>query len=205
MKMNSISPTSRSIIIFTKNPELGKAKTRIASSVGDQTALDIYIRLLDITKSVMSSVVSATRLLFYSDQIVEQDAWPAADFQKYVQSNGDLGDRMEKAFDTALTISHKALIIGSDCPYITVEIIEAAFDQLDHHDIVIGPTYDGGYYMLGMKNLHARLFRDMRWSTTSVYSTTLDRIQDLDLTYAESQMLNDIDHIEDWEQYLLEK
>jgi len=201
-KTSCIILINRSIIIFTKNPELGKAKTRIAATLGDEAALKIYKRLLSITRTVVSNVVSTTRLLFYSEEIVEEDLWPNILFQKYLQSNGDLGDRMEKAFETALSISHKALIIGSDCPFITPEIIEAAFDSLDSNDVVLGPTFDGGYYMIGMKTLHPRLFRDMTWSTETVYDTTIQRVSALGLSYATGPRLSDIDYAEDWEAYL---
>ena len=153
----------------------------------------------------MSNVVSTTRLLFYSDQVITEDAWPNDLFQKHLQSTGDLGDRMEKAFKTALTISDKALIIGSDCPYITQEIIESAFDALDNNDIVIGPTFDGGYYMIGMKSLHSHLFRDITWSTELVYQTTIDRIKNLGLIFTNGPQLSDIDYAEDWERYLKSK
>ena len=153
----------------------------------------------------MSNVVSTTRLLFYSNKIINEDDWPNHLFQKHLQSNGDLGDRMEKAFKTALTISDKVLIIGSDCPSITKEIIEAAFDQLDNNDVIVGPTLDGGYYMIGMKTLHTQLFRDMVWSTEEVYDTTIERILNLGLSYATGPRLSDIDHAEDWETYLKSK
>lgn len=142
------------------------------------------------------------RLLFYSDAVVDDDEWPVEHFNKYVQSNGDLGDRMEKAFETALDISDKALIIGSDCPYITPEIIDRAFEELDNHDVVLGPTFDGGYYMIGMKVLHLSLFRDMPWSTELVYPTTIERIQTLGLSYWAGSQLSDIDYAEDWDMYL---
>jgi len=157
---------------------------------------------LDITRTKVSEVVDTNRLLFYSDDIVESDDWSSSIFQKHVQSNGDLGDRMEKAFTTAFSISQKALIVGSDCPYITADIIENAFDQLEHHDIVIGPTFDGGYYMMGMKKLHLPLFRNMIWSTEQVYSETIERIDSMELSYYEGLRLSDIDYAEDWEAYL---
>ena len=204
-KTSCIVLKTRSIIIFTKNPELGKAKTRIAATLGDEAALDIYKQLLDITRSVVSNVVSTTRLLFYSDQIITEDAWPNHFFQKHLQSTGDLGDRMEKAFETALRLADKALIIGSDCPYITKEIIDSAFDALDTNDVVIGPTFDGGYYMIGMKSLHIPLFRDMIWSTEKVYDTTITRVSDLGLTFAQGPQLSDIDHAEDWDAYMNSK
>jgi len=139
--------------------------------------------------------------LFYSDTISQHDAWSSDLFQKHLQSNGDLGDRMERAFEKAFETSSKAIIIGSDCPYITAPIIEEAFAALDKSDVVIGPTYDGGYYMLGMNTLHADLFRKMTWSTDKVFQTTVDRIKKLGLSHWSAPKLSDIDYAEDWEDY----
>jgi len=151
---------------------------------------------------VITDVPEVHRLLFYSDAISQDDDWSEDIFHKYLQSNGDLGDRMEQAFAKAFETSDKVLIVGSDCPYITPGIIEDAFSALDRHDIVIGPTYDGGYYMLGMKSHHHTLFRDIAWSTEEVYDTTISRINNLGLTHWVAPKLSDIDYAEDWEQYL---
>ena len=89
---------------------------------------------------------------------------------------------MKEAFSEALKGHEKAIIIGSDCPQLSTPIIQEAFDALDHHDTVIGPTYDGGYYLLGMKNLYPFLFDDMRWSVDDVFNTTISRMQEHGLT-----------------------
>lgn len=201
-KTSYIVLKTRSLIIFTKNPELGKAKTRVAATLGDHAALDIYKQLLEITRNVVTDVQDVHRLLFYSETIAHDDGWSNVTFDKHLQSNGDLGDRMEQAFLHALEISDKALIIGSDCPYITPEIIEYALSSLAKYDVVVGPTFDGGYYMIGMKKLHTSLFRNMTWSTEEVYDTTIQRINDLGLTHWVAPKLNDIDYAEDWENYL---
>ena len=86
---------------------------------------------------------------------------------------------MLQGFQLALTNRNKAVIIGSDCASLTAEIIQEAFDQLDHHDFVIGPAMDGGYYLLGMLEPNPGLFEQMEWSTEEVFSTTINRIQGL--------------------------
>lgn len=109
---------------------------------------------------------------------------------------------MHHAFIKAVAQCSKVLIIGSDCPYITKDIIEDAFDQLNNHDVVVGPTFDGGYYLLGMKQFHLDLFQDIPWSSEKVFSMTLGKIKKLGLAHWIGPKLNDIDYAEDWNEYL---
>lgn len=192
--------SSNALLIFIKNPEKGKVKTRLAQSVGDDKALKIYLALLQHTKGIAQSI-PADRLLFYSNYIKTQDQWPTEDFQKYLQYEGDLGERMLDAFRKALAKHQKAVIIGSDCASLTPAIVEDAFVKLDSTDIVIGPALDGGYYLLGMKALHPFLFNDMTWSVASVFDETVTRIKAHALTYDTLPTLSDIDYEEDWEKY----
>lgn len=191
---------NRGIIVFIKNPELGKAKTRIAREVGDEKALEIYKKLLTYTRTLVSSV-DARRYLYYADYINETDAWSLAHFEKRLQVEGDLGNKMSTAFAECITEYEKTIIIGSDCPQITEEHISKAFDELDKQDVVLGPTYDGGYYLLGMKKHHAFLFEDIPWSSPTVYRDTVEKIDKYGLSYSSLEKLSDIDYIEDWEKY----
>ncbi len=194
---------SQSLIVFVRRPELGKVKTRLAADVGDQEALRIYIRLLEHTRDIASSV-SCSRHLWYADRIETEDMWPSISFDKYQQPERDLGGRMKEAFSEALKGHEKAIIIGSDCPQLSTPIIQEAFDALDHHDTVIGPTYDGGYYLLGMKNLYPFLFDDMRWSVDDVFNTTISRMQEHGLTCKKLTTLSDVDYKSDWDEHGLD-
>jgi len=193
----------RSLIIFVRRPELGKVKTRLAAEVGDHEALRIYIRLLEHTRDMAKSV-DCSRLLWYADKIESDDMWPATLFEKYRQPESDLGGRMKEAFAKALEYHDKTIIIGSDCPKLSADIIEEAFAALDHQDVVIGPTYDGGYYLLGMKKLHEHLFEEMRWSVDDVFDTTVSRIGKLDLSHEVLTKLSDVDYKSDWEEHGLD-
>jgi len=188
------------LIIFIKNPEKGKVKTRLAKTIGDDRALRIYKKLMRHTREVAQSV-QAVRFLFYSEWINEEDDWLVADFQKYLQPNGDLGDRMRFAFQTALANNDKAIIVGSDCPTLSPEVINQAITQLDTHDYIIGPTYDGGYYLLGMKQFEPSLFENIDWSTEVVFQQTTDQMKALDQTFGTLPMLSDVDYEEDWEKW----
>ena len=163
-------------------------------------ALKVYVNLLSHTKKASQSI-DANRYLFYDTKIEDDDMWPGDTFIKSVQSRGDLGDRMLSAFKSVLTMENKAVIIGSDCPEISQDIIDEAFVELDNNDVVIGPTYDGGYYLLGMKSLHRSLFKDIEWSSHTVYRTTIDAIDKNQLSYKVLAKKHDLDYKEDLDKF----
>lgn len=155
---------------------------------------------MDHTRKV-AQAVPTNRLLFYSNSIEQNDLWPLSSFQKFVQSGEDLGARIEHAFHRAFQQYKKVLIIGSDCPTLTPEIVQNAYDQLDQHSFVIGPANDGGYYLLGMKEYTPSLFQGVTWSTPEVFPTTIQKIKTLGKTYALLPVLSDVDYEEDWDKY----
>jgi len=132
--------------------------------------------------------------------MVNDDDWSVG-FQKQIQSEGDLGKRMEAAFETVLEKESMAVIIGSDCPELSSELIEEAFKKLEIADIVIGPTHDGGYYLLGMKSPSGFLFENMEWSIDTVYQETINRIRSKSLLYTVLSTLSDLDNIHDLEKF----
>lgn len=187
--------TRNLLLIFTRNPELGKVKTRLAKTVGDENALEIYRLLLKKTQEVAEKV-TADKAVFYSEKIIQNDHWNPAIFQKFPQIEGDLGCKMQHAFEQSFEKGfEKVAIMGSDLYDITPEIIEDAFHQLELNDIVLGPAKDGGYYLLGMKSLHKSIFQQKKWGTATVLSDTLKDIADKKVSLLEE--LNDIDVFED--------
>lgn len=189
------------LIVFIKNPEKGKVKTRLASVVGDDRALRIYHFLLEKTRAAALGV-ACNRLLCYSDYIPDKDEWSDADFHKTVQSSGDLGLRMAAAFRAAfLSGAQKVVIIGSDCPELDADLIRNAFDALDCAEFVVGPACDGGYYLLGMKHFVPELFEGIPWSTSSVAEETLRLIRLIGKEYRLLPRLSDIDEYDDWVGY----
>ncbi len=186
------------LLIFIKNPRPGCVKTRLARTAGDAEALRIYHFLLEKTRAAALKV-QAGRLLFYSDFPDRADEWPETEFIKKVQTGRDLGERMEAAFlDAFESGSGKTVIIGSDCPDLTGEILQSAFDRLEGVDFVLGPTPDGGYYLLGMKQLETSVFRDIEWSTDSVRARTIEKINAAGKSFALLPELSDIDTEDDW-------
>jgi len=152
------------------------------------------------TRSV-ALTAQADRYLFYDKSIIEEDNWPTDKFNKDLQFQGDLGERMSHAFRKVLANCDKAVIIGSDCPEIYPELIESAFDKLDFADAVVGPTLDGGYYLLGMKKHHSELFIDIPWSTEDVFPNTISRLREANLLYTVMDKLSDMDNINDLKKF----
>lgn len=187
------------LIIFIKNPSLGKVKTRLAKDVGNAKALQIYKSLLSYTRSV-SLLVDAKRYLFYSDQIVS-DEWSPDQFTKKSQSGKNLGEKMSNAFRSVLTDHPKVLIVGSDCPQLDLMTMSKAYAALDTHDFVIGPSKDGGYYLLGMKSSEVDIFSDIAWSTSKVLEQTTKKISAANKTYHLLREMSDVDFLSDWETY----
>lgn len=183
------------LLIFTRNPELGKVKTRLAKTVGDEAALNIYKFLLNHTKEVTQNL-SCDKAVYYSVKVRENDIWDASIYQKYAQSGSDLGIRMQNAFQQAFDTGYeKVLIIGSDLYDLEEKHINLAFEKLHSNDVVIGPAEDGGYYLLGMKKLHPTIFQNKQWGTATVRKDTLNDLQNESVHLLE--ILNDIDVFED--------
>src|SRR5690606_10865667 len=172
------------LIIFYRNPELGKVKTRLAASLGDDKALAIYLDLASHTRQI-TDAFDTDKVVFYSDHIDTDDNWSNDVYQKQLQHGHDLGERMHNAFDWALQSGYQSVcIIGTDCFDLTSELLYKAFNDLHTTDVVIGPARDGGYYLLGMNTLHADFFKNKEWGTHTVYSDTLEDIGNLDLEFA---------------------
>ena len=189
-------PTSdKVLLIFTRNPELGKVKTRLAGGVGDASALEIYKFLLQHTVSITQNL-SVDKQVFYSEKIRASDYWDENTFSKKLQHGDDLGARMQKAFSTAFASGYKkAIIIGSDMYDLSQKDLEEAFSALDDHDFVVGPAEDGGYYLLGMTFLKPELFSNKTWGTETVLKDTLADLSSESVKLLETR--NDVDYYED--------
>jgi rSAM/selenodomain-associated transferase 1 len=183
------------LIVFTRNPVLGKVKTRLAKTIGDQTALEIYTFLLERTRDIAAKV-TADKAVYYSVKIRENDIWDATIFQKHLQDGEDLGIRMLHAFKNGFEMGYeKVLIIGSDLYDLTSETVENAFMALENNEVVIGPAADGGYYLLGMNSLEEKVFKNKDWGTATVKRDTLEDLKDKKVFLLAP--LNDIDVFED--------
>lgn len=185
------------LMIFVKNPVPGKVKTRLAKTLGTDKALEIYNALIQHTHQV-TRVLDVDKAVFYSDEIIEGDVWDKSEYQKMVQEGSDLGKRMLNAFKNAFQRGYKkVVIIGSDCFELTPDILREAFDSIPKNNFVIGPTHDGGYYLIGMTALHAALFKNKKWSGDEVLHDTLTDLRNMNGSYKLLPELTDIDTEED--------
>ena len=185
--MNSV------LIIFVKNPVLGKVKTRLADALGEANALLIYQKLLQHTCLVTTNIF-LDKYVFYMEYINRNDLWKNELYEKELQAGNDLGERMKNAFELLFKKGYKeVVIIGSDCYELTEEIIMNAFDQLRQKNVVIGPAKDGGYYLLGMNVFIPQLFTGKSWSTNKVFQETLAEIKSSNYSLHRLPVLNDVD------------
>lgn len=183
------------IMVFVRNPELGRVKTRLAKSIGDQAALETYKILSKHTSKIINEIDS-DQLIFYSDKIQDNDIWTATNCKKQIQTKGDLGQKMLDAFQYGFSLGYqKIIIIGSDLYSLRPKHIESAFEQLENYDVVIGPALDGGYYLLGLNFIIPKIFNQKQWSTSSVLKETLSDLKEFNVNLLEP--LNDIDTYED--------
>jgi rSAM/selenodomain-associated transferase 1 len=183
-------------IVFAKNGELGKVKTRLAQTIGNEGALRVYLDLLQITEEVSSAVENVYLRIYFSDYRLE-DLWPG--IEKYIQQGADLGQRMKNAFEQGFNDGFTSIVgIGADLPEITPMHISDAFHALESTDFVFGPALDGGYYLVGMsfdKGLY--VFENKPWSTEDLFQLTKAEILENQHSMFELETLNDIDTLED--------
>ena len=188
---------TNALIIFVRNPVLGKVKTRIAEAAGEVTALKVYKELLRHTHDITLGV-GADKFVFYSNHPELNDCWEDNLYIKNIQQGNSLGEKMKDSFEKMFIAGYKHIcIIGSDCYELTTAIIQSAFTALDKNDAVIGPASDGGYYLLGLTRLVPSVFADKKWSSSSVYPATLSNFKNAGCTYEILPLLNDVDRMED--------
>lgn len=185
------------IIVFVRNPILGQVKTRLAKSMGDATALKIYLKLLEHTHQVLQNI-DCHKFVFYNDGINTEDMWLASAYIKRQQVAGDLGAKMTAAFNEVFEAGYKkVVIVGSDCYDLNADIVASALESLTKTDLVLGPAADGGYYLLGQKKVNENLFELTAWSTSSVLSETLLLAKQDGLSYTLLPVLQDVDEEKD--------
>ena len=183
------------IIVMAKPPILGLAKTRLAKDIGEEKALELYILMLDHTiDQVEKSKMSAD--IFWSEDGGESTSEYM--YTGRIQKGEDLGARMKDAFSRIDRLGFdKKILIGADCPDLEVTHLEAAAAQLEKHDLVLGPSEDGGYYLIGMNGFCPELLENKTWSSPKVLDETLAHAKRLGKRVALLEMLNDVDDLAD--------
>ena len=193
---------SEQLIIFTRYPEPGKAKTRLIPVLGKEGAANLHRlmaqRMIANALSLQNSRQLSVAIHYTgsSEQLMQD--WLGTDMIYCQQSGGDLGARMSAAVQKSLDLGiEKVVIIGTDCPKLKLEIIAKAFDELSDRDLVLGPAKDGGYYLIGLCRIMPELFDGIKWGTSEVFADTLAIAQNLNLNIAVLPIFADIDLPED--------
>jgi hypothetical protein len=185
-------------ILFLKYPERGAVKTRLASSLGDDLTYELYLCFLrDI--SVMTRQIKAETIIVYSGP--EGVLFPDFPGIRCIRQRGkNIGQRMHKAFADVFAQGYeRCMLIGSDSPDLPATLVNDAFDKLNLADVVIGPSADGGYYLIGCKRqgLCPSIFNGIKWSTAGVFTETIKRLDKAEFKYFQLQQWADIDEFED--------
>jgi rSAM/selenodomain-associated transferase 1 len=184
------------IIVFVKNPKKGTVKTRLAKDIGEEQALQIYLKLIDYTKAVLDQT-NMHKVVAFSSELMNEQVWNG--FQQTIQRGSDLGAKLACAFQDYLQDFDKVVIIGSDCAEITSGHLLEASRKLNDQDVVLGPAKDGGYYLIGMRRFVPQLFVDMPWSSPNLLEMSLEKLELLSISYALLEELSDVDYLSDWE------
>ncbi len=184
------------VLIFVKEPKLGFVKTRLAKICGDDFVLELYKNFVKDLILTLKKSESDFKLCAYPS--LELVTKTFGNFDNFLQVDGDLGKKMQKAFEEQFAKGYeKIVLIGSDIPHVTSEILDKSFKELKSNDTVLGPSEDGGYYLIGFNKdtFYSEVFQDIPWSTHKVLENTLHKLNTKQVYFL--QELNDIDVIDD--------
>ncbi|MDE3213430.1 MAG: TIGR04282 family arsenosugar biosynthesis glycosyltransferase [Bacteroidota bacterium] len=191
------------LIIMVRNPVLGKVKSRLAASVGEERALQIYKYLLAYTHSQTRNL-PLDKFVFYDQFIDTGDHWDNSRYRKRLQQGSALGEKMNYAFTEIFELGYgPVMMIGSDCPEISAKDILLGFESLVPNDFVLGPALDGGYYLIGMRTFYSQIMEHKKWGTSTVYQDTLEQIIAMHYTCHTLRVLGDVDEVGDLTRYEL--
>ena len=182
------------LIIFTRYPEAGKVKTRLIPALGEKGAELLHRKMVEHTMTRVSSFEGEVEVHFTGGSHDLMKGWLGNQFQYRRQEGGCLGERLYNSVAEAFTENKKkVVVIGTDCPGLTLNHVKKAFRLLDRSDLVIGPAYDGGYYLIGLNKLFKELFQNITWSSSLVYRQTIKAAEQVNLQTADLEKLADID------------
>jgi uncharacterized protein len=181
------------LILFVKKPVEGKVKTRLGATIGHKDAVAVYYKLLTKVEQIITPLKQ--EVFVYSDEYFEGFF---GSYKWFLQEGADLGEKMYQAFEEVFALGfEKVSIIGSDCFELTTKIIEESFCKST--STVLGPSYDGGYYLLSLTQNDQEIFKTINWSTEKVRSQTIKQLELLSFSYTLLPVLTDIDDESDLE------
>ena len=178
-------------------------KTRLAQKIGADAACDAYQKLVRAVLNRIDSIRDVQLRYSPDDAESEVRAWLRRSWTLAPQGSGDLGERLTRAFAESFADgARRVVIIGSDCPWLSHEDIEQAWNDLETHDLVVGPAHDGGYWLIGLREPKPELFTGISWSTGLVLEQTLKIARARGLRFRLLRELRDVDTLGDWYAFL---
>jgi rSAM/selenodomain-associated transferase 1 len=188
--------SDRTLVVFVKEPRPGAVKTRLAAALGGEDAALLYRLMVEaLLAATTPELGEYERLVFYDPPEAGErlrEWMPAGRLRR--QAAGDLGARMAVAFERCFDRgASQVVLIGSDTPALGRSEVRGAFEALASHDVALGPTHDGGYYLVGLRARQPSLFAGVPWSTGGVLEETLARAGASGLSIAQLPTLRDVD------------
>ena len=197
----------RQLLIFLKEPEPGKVKTRLVPSLGERRACEVYRACVELTLDRLAAWRDeAIVCVDPPDALGRVRGWLGSSWSVWPQEGADLGERLAAATGRAFKESaHRVVVIGTDSPWLQRDDIDAAFGALADADMVLGPAEDGGYYLIGLSRSLPELFEGIEWSTASVCEQTTARARALHLVTRMLRLGYDVDLVEDVARFVAEE
>ena len=194
----------RRLLIFLKYPTPGQVKTRLAASIGAAAAIETARVCAELTLARLAVWCRETTIYLHPPEAMsEAQAWLGPSWRLAVQTGQDLGQRLCAAFTDAFAEgADRVMAIGTDSPWLDPQDLDTAFDALEQMPLVLGPSEDGGYYLIGLSQPTPQLFQGISWGTTSVYTDTLAQAAHLGLRAQTLPLGYDLDRVEDVERFL---
>lgn len=208
MKKQQFHCSDTLIIIFAREPVPGQVKTRLIPALGETGATLLYKRLLDsIMNTITASGLAAINLCITPESSMNYFAEMCAknNFELSVQTGNDLGVRMYNALAKALERYAKAVLIGTDCPFLTAADLQQAIIALNNNDLVFSPAKDGGYVLVGASRAIKLPFQQIDWGTEQVMSQTRRNLLQHNISWQELPEHYDIDTPDDLKQLALHR
>lgn len=188
------------LLIFVKAPTLGQVKTRLQPEITPQESLLLYRAMVEDLIAQFKGVLYCDVKVFFlpSGAKAEMQQWLGDYFEYLPQTGSNLGDRMYLASMQMFRLNYKkVIIVGSDIPTLGKSMVSKAFSNLDNYDLILGPSTDGGYYLIGLKESHQELFKDINWGTNIVLQQTLLKSRNNNLSVFQLDTMSDIDTYSD--------
>lgn len=195
--------------MMSRYPIAGQTKTRLIPRLGPEGAAQLQRQMTEHTLATVARCQQSRRvrgaIAFTDANLAQMQAWLGPDGDYWPQGEGDLGDRMARAFERSFaTGATRTVMIGIDCPDLTPALLATAFNQLDIAPVVFGPAADGGYYLIGLAQPYPDLFRGIAWGTDQVFAQSRQILNAAAIPFAVLPTLTDVDYPEDlpvWEKY----